>query len=290
MTTLEVLVAVADHGSLSAGARHIGVAQPNASRSISRLERRLGFALLVRSTRGAAVTPKGLVVVEWARDVLSAAEVLMQGAERLVSNEQNLRVVASQTVAEHLLPRWIAELRVQQDVQVDIRVVNSEKAAEEVFAGHAQLGFVESPEVPGGMHHAVVTHDELVTVVPPGHGWADRAEAVALEEFAATPLVMREAGSGTRTTLDRALGERGPAVPLLELGSNAAVRVAVLSGAGPTVISRLAVGDLLAQGALVEVPVEGLRLKRVLRAIWSGPRVLGHPAADLVAVSQAPST
>lgn len=290
MTTLEILVAVADHGSLSAGARRIGVAQPNASRSISRLERRLGFALLTRSTRGTAVTPKGLMVVEWARDVLSAAEALRRGAERLVSNEQNLRVVASQTVAEHLLPRWIAELRVQQEVQVDIGVVNSEKAVEEVLAGHAQLGFVESPDVSRGMHQAVVTRDELVTVVLPGHEWADRAEAISLEEFAATPLVLREAGSGTRTTLDRALGERGPAVPLLELESNAAVRVAVLSGAGPTVLSRLAVGDLLAQGALVEVAVDGLRLRRVLRAIWSGPRVLGHPAADLVSVSQAAST
>ncbi|MCT1366901.1 LysR family transcriptional regulator [Kocuria sp. HSID16901] len=291
LTTLEILVAVADHGSLSAGARQIGVAQPNASRAISRLERRLGVVLLTRSTQGSVVTPKGLTIVEWARDVLAAGEKLMRGAEGLASTGMDsLVVVASQTVAEHLLPRWISQLRSVHEVHVDIRVANSETAVADIISGRAQLGFVEGPEVPKGLHHVTVTRDELVVVVPPLHEWASRTSPISRRELAETQLVTREVGSGTRTTLDRALGDQGPVRPLLELESNAAVRVAVLSGAGPTALSRLAVEDYLARDELVEVPVEGLRTERVLRAIWAGPRELARPASDLLAASRDPQS
>ncbi|MBB2891047.1 LysR family transcriptional regulator [Flexivirga oryzae] len=59
---LELLVAVAEHGSLSAAVRAAGMAQPNASRSISRLERHPGVTLLHRSTRGSTLTDSGVRV------------------------------------------------------------------------------------------------------------------------------------------------------------------------------------------------------------------------------------
>jgi hypothetical protein len=90
----------------------------------------------------------------------------------------------------------------------------------------------------------------------------------------ATPLLLREPGSGTRETLDAALGDH--VTPALELGSTAALRAAALSGTAPAVLSVLAVDADLADRRLVEIRVAA-DLRRVLRAVW--PRGVGLPAA-----------
>ncbi|GAA1526485.1 LysR family transcriptional regulator [Nocardioides humi] len=287
---LELLVAVADHGSVSAGARSVGMAQPNASRSLARLERALGVGLLVRATTGARLTPAGLLVVDWARDVLAASRTLLDGAAALATpGGGELAVAASQTVAEHLLPAWLAGLRVAHaGLSVRVEVRNTAEVVADVLGGRCDLGFVEGPRAPRGVRTSVVAADELVLVVGPDHPWTRRRTRVTPDELARTPLLTREPGSGTRVRLDDELVARtGHAAPTLqELGSNAAVRVAVQAGAGPAVLSRLSVADALAAGTLLEVPLD-LDLGRELRAVWTGPRRLTGVAADLVAVARA---
>ena len=286
-TALELLVAVADRGSLAAAARATGVAQPNASRSVQRLERRLGVTLLVRTTTGSRLTPHGTVAVEWARQVLVANQQLVDGAARLAgAGGGTVRVAASQTIAEHLLPQWISQSRAVSGTAVRVEVGNSTAVAGRVRDGGADVGFVEDPRPPRGLRSTVVGHDEMVLVVAPGHPWARRRRPVTVDLLAATALVTREPGSGTRQVLDQALGEHGPAIPAQELSSNAAVRVAAAAGTAPAVLSRLAVEDAVARGQLAIVPVADLDLRRPLRAVWAGPRRLPGAAGDLVDVAR----
>lgn len=285
LSALELLVAVADHGSLSAGARATGVAQPNASRSIARLERHLAVTLLHRSTHGSTLTDSGLLVVEWSRTVIRAARDLSEGATSLAADgAETIVVAASQTVAEHLLPSWLAALReTHPEVRVEVHVHNTRDVLDDLHEARCDLGFIEGPHPPRGVNHLVVAHDELVLVMSPQHSWAHRPTPVTESELRATPLVMREAGSGTRVALDDALG--APARPILELASNAAVRVSVLSGTAPAVLSRLAVSDALAAGTLCEAATT-LNLRRQLRAVWTGPRRLRGVPAELVAIAR----
>lgn len=286
LTALELLVAVADHGSLGAGARAVGMAQPNASRSMARLERHLGLSLLVRSASGSKLTPSGLLVVDWARHLLDAATQLARGAATLSSSgEEKLIVAASQSVAEHLLPAWLSALRgLRPSACVAVHVCNTSEVMDAVAHGRCGIGFIEGPAEPRGVHHQVVARDELVLVVAPDHPWAGRRRPVEADELANTPLITREAGSGTRTALDEALGR--PVRPILELPSNAAVRVSVGAGTGPAVLSRLAVAEAVRAGTLRIVPLSGLELRRPLRAVWTGPRALAGAAADLVSLAR----
>jgi len=296
LATLELLVALADEGSLSAAARRCGVAQPNASRSIARLERGLGLSLIHRATTGARVTTDGLLVVEWARATLEAARALETGVAALRARTQApLVVMASQTVAEHLLPGWIAgwqhaaggagaggasphDPSLGETRGISVAVGNTTEVLAAARGGEVDLGFIEGPGAPPGLNSVVVAHDDLVLVVAPQHPWATRSR-VRAEELAATPLVARESGSGTRVALRRALAPLDVAPPALELASNAAVRVSAAAGTAPAVLSRLAVDDALRAGTLVEVDVEGADLTRNLRAVWAGPRRLTNPAA-----------
>jgi DNA-binding transcriptional LysR family regulator len=149
------------------------------------------------------------------------------------------------------------------------------------------LGFVEGPSVPAGLASRVVGHDRLVLVVARRHQWAGRTEPVTASELAATPLVVREVGSGTRETLDRALRDHVRTAPRLALGSNAAVKGAAVAGEGAAVLSRYAVEMELVTDRLVAVPLALAGLDRTLRAVWPGGRRLAEPADTLLQVALA---
>ncbi|MEU3314683.1 LysR family transcriptional regulator [Streptomyces sp. NPDC006662] len=286
---LELLLAVARLGSLSGAARRLGITQPAASSRIRAMETRLGVALVDRSPRGSTLTAEGALVTDWARRVVEAAEAFDAGAQALRGRrDSRLRVAASMTIAEYLLPGWLIALRGERPgTAVSLHAGNSADVAQRVLAHEADLGFVEGLSVPDGLDSAVIAQDRLVVAVAPAHPWARRSRGVEPAELAATPLILRERGSGTRQVLDAALAPVGGlAQPLLELASTTAVKAAALGGAGPCVLSELALVEELAARRLVPVPVSGAALARDLRAVWStGSRPAG-PARDLLSLTR----
>ncbi|WP_122941539.1 LysR family transcriptional regulator [Brachybacterium sp. EE-P12] len=289
LSALALFVAVVDEGGLGAGARRAGIHQPNASRMIAQLEAQAGTVLLERDPRGARPTSAGLLYAAQARELLDAAEQFSDWLRHSRDEDaRELRVGASMTIAEHLMPAWLAELRRRSPrIRVDLEVLNSTQVLAGVHDGRLRLGFVETPRLPGDVHAMTLREDELVVVVAPEHPWALREGPLDPAELAATPLVVREGGSGTRDAYEELVPAAGETPPVQELGSNAAVRIAVASGAGPAVLSMLAVRSGLESGQLLRVPVAGPRLRRPLTAVWNGPRRLSGPAADLVAVATA---
>ncbi|WP_442809523.1 LysR family transcriptional regulator [Streptomyces sp. SR27] len=285
-----MLLAVARHGSLGAAAREVGITQPAASSRIRSMERQLGVALVDRSPRGSRLTDAGALVTDWARRIVEAAEAFDAGAQALRGRrDPRLRVAASMTIAEYLLPGWLIALRAERpDTAVSLQAGNSAVVAERLLGNEADIGFVEGLAVPEGLDGVVVAHDRLAVVAAPSHPWARRRGPVDPAELAATPLVLRERGSGTRQVLDAALSAHGGlAQPLLELASTTAVKAAAVSGAGPAVLSELAIAEELASRRLVAIPVEGVLLRRDLRAVWpTGHRPTG-PARDLLSLTRA---
>jgi DNA-binding transcriptional LysR family regulator len=283
---LVVLVAIADTGGVGAAARSLGLAQPNASRALARLERQLRVRLVERTARGSALTSAGDAVADWAREVLDANRRLLAGTRALATERAQLSIAASQTIAEELLPRWLAAFREKHpEVDVSLVIANSFEVGRLVSA-EGCLGFIESPDLPGSLRVPVTQRtlatDRLVVVVEPHHEWARRTRPISTEELAATPLVVREQGSGTRVSLEDALAGLPLARPALELGSNSAVRASVVSGAGPAVLSELAVEEAVASGQLQAVMVADLVIERRLRAVWTTRPGLSGAGAQLV--------
>jgi molybdate transport repressor ModE-like protein len=286
---LVLLLEVAEQGSLGRAATQHGLSQPAVSARIQAMERLVGFPLLTRTARGSHLTSGGALLADWARDVLHAAAVLDAGIDSLRGDrEGRLRVSASLTVAEYLLPGWLVRLAAAlPDTAVSLTASNSAEVAAAVLDGKAEIGFVECPELPAGLQARVFAHDRLVVVAPPGHPWTRHRRPIDGPELAATRLVQREPSSGTRTSLEAALAAFGPpATPLLELSTSSAVRSAAAAGAGPAVLSDLAVRDDIAAGRLVRVPVRGVDLTRQLRAVWPTAQRLSPPARHLLQLAE----
>lgn len=285
LLALELLDSIAELGSLGQAAARHQMSQPAVSMRMSQLERRLGVSLLLRTPSGTRLTPAGERVVTLSRRVLAEAQAMMTGIEALVAAESShLRVAASLTVAEHLLPGWLAALHQESpDVVLSVEVTNSAKVLNRVRDGLADVGFVEGHEhrLPG-LRTVPVRSDRLVVVVDPAHPWSHRTSPLTGAELAATELIVREAGSGTREILADGLAPWGGIRSRLELGSSAAILAAARRGEGPAVLSALAVQADVDAGRLVIVAAEGIDLTRVLRAVWPEDRPLAPLASRLL--------
>lgn len=269
---LELFVDVVRLGSISAAARAHHLTQPSATERLHRLERRLQMELLRRGPGGSAPTTEGEAVAEWARGVLDAVSRLGDGVAALrgTAAHGSLRIMASLTVAEYVLPRWLQQHNALGGQPVDLAVGNSTTVGHAVMDGDVQLGFVESPRRFVGLRATVVGGDRLTVVVAPSHPWAKRRKAVRPDELADTPLLLREHGSGTRDAFEAALAALGleHVPPAAVLASTTILKSAASTGGGASVLSELAVQSELALGTLVAVPVDGLDLVRSFRALW----------------------
>jgi len=293
IATLDLLASVAELGSVGRAAALHGISQPSASARLDRLETELGTTLLVRTSRGSSLTANGEAVVAWAKDVLDAARTLTDGVATLRGDQRaRLRVAASLTVAEYLLPHWLLLLRrAHAGVDIAAHVANSAEVADAVRRGQADVGFVETPDPPAGLRHERVATDRLALVVAPDYPLAAKAgRVIDARELIDQPVLLREPGSGTRDTFLHALATRlgnGVARPAhaLELGSTATIVAAALEGGGIGVVSARAVASLLADGRLVELSAPDLDLERPLRAVWTA-RVLDPLPRELVTIAR----
>jgi len=135
--------------------------------------------------------------------------------------------------------------------------------------------------------------DELVVVVAPDHPWAGRA-GITVEDIRHEPLILRERGSGSRDTLERALGSIGldfGAFHIVgEMGSTQAIKQAIRAGFGISLISRRAVEDECRARLLGCVPVRDLDLSRAFHLVIHRDRSRSPLAQAFLAFIESQST
>ena len=288
LTSLDIFSSVAELGSLGRAAdRHL-LSQPAVSMRMKDLEQRLNLSLFQRGPTGTQLTSDGERLMSACRRVLAETEIFMT----LAASQRNdvavrVRVAASLTIAEYLIPVWMRTLMIEcPQLSLALEVVNTATVIEQVRSGRADIGFVEGIEGKlEGLDFKIVGHDRLEVVVAPGHPWAHRNDAVSGTELAALDLVTRESGSGTREVLDRALGPWGGVRSRAVMGSTGAILGAARRGEDPAVLSAIAVAADIASGRLVAVPTDGLDLARRFKAVWRDHASLGPMARRLLAIA-----
>jgi DNA-binding transcriptional LysR family regulator len=288
LQALRLLVHLEEERSIGAASRLLGISQPAASTCLRAFESRWQLTVAERSARGTQLTPDGVTVAAWARDVLHQVDTVRGGLLALSARRsragQDLGVAASLTVAEFVLPRWLGQLRATMPaVHLRLQVHNSDRVHDLVRTGDCAIGFVESTAVSRDLARRVVGRDRLVMVVHAAHPWARRRSPVSRDQLLAAEFVVREEGSGTRSTFEQALAAE-PRIAMVATSTTAVVG-AVLAGVGPAVVTPYAVRAGLETGELVEVRHE-LDLVRPLTAVWRRDRPLEGAAAALLTIAQ----
>ncbi|HXY70209.1 MAG TPA: LysR family transcriptional regulator [Gemmatimonadales bacterium] len=275
-----LLVALADAGSVTGAARVAAISQPAFSQQLRLIERHYGFPLLMRAGRRLVLTRAARDLVDYARRIVRLADESERVARELVDLDSGrLTVGATGTVGTYLVPRVLAEYRRRYPaVELRLRMGRPADVERWVLAGEADVGVTGGS---AGEPQAVVTpfrRDELVAVAAAGHPLATvaRLDGAAL---AAQGLIVAEAESGSRQTLERALAAAGLQLRVLfELPSTEAILQAVAAGLGAAVVTALAVAQPPLALRLRVRRVAGLDLSRYL-AVVKHPDVDPGPAA-----------
>jgi DNA-binding transcriptional LysR family regulator len=253
---LRIFVGVAEREHMTRAAKALNVTQSAASAAIAALEARHDVVLFHRIGRRIELTEVGRVFLDEARAVLGrAASAELALSEFAGMKRGTLHLVASQTIVGYWLPRHLAAFRSRYpQIFVDLAIANTEQAAHSVTAGTAELGFVEGTIDDGAISHWPIAHDRLLLV------GTDPVAHIDNEWLQSARWIMRESGSGTRSTFEEALRIRGIDPETLDIAltlpSNESVRTAVEEGGGVTVLSALVVARALSTGVLHALPFE----------------------------------
>jgi DNA-binding transcriptional LysR family regulator len=249
---LGVFVAVVTTGSVQAAARGLFVSPPAVSAALAALQAELGVSLVERSGRGLKVTPAGEVFAAYARQILQLIDDGRDAAlETLDPERGRVRLAAVTTAGEHVLPQFLASFRDRYpDAGVSLEVGTRDRVWELLGARQVDLAMGGRPPG-GGRLVSCATRPNMLVLVAAGDG-TRRVRTVAVEELGRQVLLLREPGSGTRSTAEELMDELGIDPPTLTLGSNGAVRESAQVGLGITLISRDAVARELEEGALEE--------------------------------------
>ena len=264
---LEVFIKVAESGSFSKGAEATFITQSTVSQHISALESEFGLKLLDRTGKGALPTGGGKILLERARRLVEYAREIPVALARFKGVEEaELTIAGSSIPGEYMIPAALPTLISRFPgvtivlLQGDSRDVLGKLMAEEVEFGVVGGSFDEE-----SLQFTRLAEDELVLIAPCGHRWSGMAE-ITKEELLGEQVVLRETGSGTGRATAKALREAGIDPAKLKvaahLGSNGAVKRAVMAGIGVSFVSAVSVQRELTQGSLIQVPMAGVSIKR----------------------------
>ena len=241
--------------SFTAAAKILGLTQAAVSQRIGALEKTLDVPLFRRQGGRVLLTAAGQRLYDYVQQILALHREARQeiaGQKPSISGE--LLLGASTVPGEHLLPALLSIFHQRfPGIQVKAEISDSMKVIAQVERGQVSLGLVGRKADNPHLEFRHFATDRMVLVVPPNHAWCRRKQ-VSFRQLCQQPLVLREAGSGLRHCFEKQLARLGKSLRdlqiALELGSNEAIKEAVLRGLGVAILSSYAVAKERKAGVL----------------------------------------
>lgn len=240
---LRLVAAIADSGSLTAGAARIHLAPSSASHRLSQLEAALGTPLFRRHARGLTPTPAGESLLRHARQVFAQLEQMHADLAPYASGlNSQVTVFANTNAINCFLPEDLGDfLREHPRIRVSLEEQPSPAIVQAVAAGQVEIGVVAAEGAASGLETLAYRRDRLVLVVPSGHGLA-RGPAVDFCEVLEQPFVCLHAGSAIHTFMMNAAAQLGGRLDVrIQVRSFTAVCRMVAAAVGIGMVPRSAV-------------------------------------------------
>jgi DNA-binding transcriptional LysR family regulator len=269
---------VAEQQHFTRAAEELFISQPAVSKQVRELERSLGLALFESNARRKVqLTPAGQTIYEYAARVFGLVENIEQVVDDIKGLRQGrLAVGASTTIGIYILPPLLGRYKAAYPhIDLFLDIANNEQIQHKVITRQLELGLVEGSVSGSELSALEWQADELVLICAPNHPLQQRAakEALTIKEVLAYPLILREAGSGTRDVLEKALTGHQLAWNLgMELGSTEAIKQVVAAGLGISFVSYNTIELEETSGRLVRLPISDLQLKRTLWLVYRPDR------------------
>jgi DNA-binding transcriptional LysR family regulator len=265
---LEILAALVDAGSFTRAAEKVFLSQPSLTKQIQNLEEAAGTRLVSRGSAGVSLTPEGRILYGYSRRIIRLREDAKESITRLKGKESGRICICSSTIpATYILPGLLGHVkRSCPDMQVQIRMHDTEETIQTILNEDAELGFIGKEPSNKKLISERLWKDRLVLAVSADHTYATRGK-ISAKELEKLPFVVREPGSATRDIVESYLKKRIGAGfadldVVCELGSSEAVKEAILAGLGVSILSAYAIRRELMQGLIKIVDISNLNMER----------------------------
>lgn len=273
---LEAFVQIADSGSFSKAAKELYLTQPTISAHISALEKELNTRLFVRNTKDVRLSDGGAVLYEYAKQMIALQKKIEDTfAVREEKGQQCITIAASTIPAQYLLPGILAAYNERfPNQQFKLIEADSAKVVEQVVNHTVDIGFTGTVIDKRLCKYIPFYQDELVVITPNTEKYRkfvdEKQDAKWIVDEA---LIMREEGSGTRKEAEKQLKKIGiyPAKlnVIASMENTEAIKRAVASGMGISLISKLAAEDEIQKGKLLAFPISVDDMRRDINVIYN---------------------
>ncbi|HHV19729.1 MAG TPA: LysR family transcriptional regulator [Thermoanaerobacterales bacterium] len=277
---LRVFIAVVDAGSMTAAAKKLFIAQPSVSQTISELESYYKIRLFERLSKKLYITEEGKRFLSYARHIVSSFDE-MEHKMRQAAGNSVLKIGASITVGTCVLSK-LYELFLARYPKVDIESVvdNTTVIEEMVLKSQLDFGLVEGPIHSKDIISKPFMDDELILICGSKHPFRAKGH-VTIQEVAEADLILRERGSGTRELFENTMSAKGMNLNIKWVCNNSeAIKNAVISNMGVSVISKMAVDYELKNNKLFHIIIDNIKLTRKFNIIYHKNKYISKVIED----------
>ncbi|MHB8354956.1 MAG: LysR family transcriptional regulator [Burkholderiales bacterium] len=278
---LQIFSAVVHTRSFTRAAEELFLAQPTISLQMKKLGEAVGIPLFEQVGKEIRPTDAGQDLYAACRDLFRTFENLeTQIADRKGIRRGKLRLGVV-TTAKYIAPELLAAFGAQfPGIEFSMKVSNRDEIIQRIQNGEDDLyvmGQVPTDEV--DVEAIPFALNPLTVMVPRAHHLARLAKPVPLDAIAQAPFLIREPGSGTRNAYLRLFGEKGlrPNI-VMELSSNEAIKHAVASGLGVSILSIHSLALEGTSGPIEVLEVEGFPILRKWFLVYPRGRLLSLTA------------
>ncbi|WP_201592056.1 LysR substrate-binding domain-containing protein [Psychrobacter fozii] len=280
---LAVFVSIYQTGSTSRAGEELHLSQSAVSSALTELESRLQMPLFERVGRRLNQHPNAHPIYVQAQAILGQSLTLEHYHKHQAGQ---IHIGASTTIGNYVLPPLLAKLyKALPDASVNTYIANTQEVVAEVEQLNIDIALVEGMPRPTDMKAIeqrawrtdtlmiFAKHDSQWLVNIAAYNDVEHCYELSIEQLARLPLLVREAGSGTRQIIDEQLLKHLPdAEVIMAIQQSEAIKNMVSADIGLGCLSQHVIETELATGTLVQVTVAGIDLSRTWWLVWHKAR------------------
>jgi len=278
---LQIFSEVARCASMARAAESLHLTAPAVSMQIRELEAQVGLVLFDRDGRKIRLSTAGEYFLTHARRMLMVLKETNVAMARLKKLESGLLTIGMVSTAKYFVPRLLSQFR-QDHSGIDIRLQvagNRERLVALMQSGELDLAVMGRPPRELATRAEAFAAHPMVFVAAPDHPMVALGQIPA-SELEAHPMIVREHGSGTRSTLQQFCSEHRCELRIaMEVSSNETIKQAVMAGMGVSFLSLHTIGLELRSGFLARLNVMDTPVMRTWNVVHLQSKLLS-PVAE----------
>jgi DNA-binding transcriptional LysR family regulator len=259
---LKIFIAVCDYGKMSFAAEKLFMTQPSVSQAIAEIEQHYGVKVFERLSKKLYITEAGENLLKYARHIVSSFEEMEESLLN-ASNNISLKIGATITVGTCVMNDILNDFKIKKpNINTQVYVENTNVIEEMILKSTLDLGIVEGIIKSRDIITIPIVPDELILVCSPSHEFSS-LESITAEKLINQDFILREEGSGTRELFEKKIENMGITINKKWVCNNSeAIKNAVISNQGLTVISQMLVSKEIDEKKLHKIKINDLKFTR----------------------------